>query len=69
MGRAHTFLLGDCLAPGACHGRARRGANRKRTGLGTVVPTIPGVAERQNSRTTPAEKIVRKATADDLMSG
>jgi cell fate regulator YaaT (PSP1 superfamily) len=68
MGRAQTFLLGD-LVPGPSPVPGERVVVQTENGpaFGHVVATVPGAADRQHVAPDSPRKVVRKATADDVV--
>ena len=68
MGRVQTFLLGDLASarPPAVGERVVVQTEHG-TALGAVVSTIPGLAERRRVPNEPAHRVVRKATAEDIV--
>jgi cell fate regulator YaaT (PSP1 superfamily) len=67
-GRAQTFLLGDLgLAPAPVTGDRLVVQTENGPAVGSVVPTILGVAERHKIGSDSPQKVVRKATADDII--
>ena len=68
MGRAQTFLLADLvLDPPLTAGDKVVAQTDVGIAVGTVVPTIPGVAERHKLPSDSTHRVVRKATADDVV--
>jgi cell fate regulator YaaT (PSP1 superfamily) len=68
VGRVQTFLLADLGAPPVL-ATGERVVVQTDAGqaVGAVVPTIPGVAERQKIPADTPHKFIRKATADDVV--
>jgi cell fate regulator YaaT (PSP1 superfamily) len=67
MGRAQIFLLDDLMsAPPAIGDRVIVEAESG-TAVGSVVPTIAAVAERHTMAGGSTQRVVRKATADDVV--
>ena len=68
MGRVQTFLLDD-LAPGAVPHTGDRVVVQTESGpaLGSVVPSIPGIAERHKTPNESPLKVIRKATPEDIV--
>jgi cell fate regulator YaaT (PSP1 superfamily) len=65
-GRAQIFLLGDLgLVP--VTGDRLIVQTDAGAAIGAVVPTIPGIAERHKIPPDSPQKVVRKATADDVI--
>jgi cell fate regulator YaaT (PSP1 superfamily) len=68
MGRAQTFLLGD---PFAAHAPVTGDRVVVQTdngpAVGSVVPTIPGAPERRKIPADSPNKLIRKATPDDVI--
>jgi cell fate regulator YaaT (PSP1 superfamily) len=68
MGRAQTFLLADLsLDPMPVTGDRVVVQTEAGPAVGSVVPTIPGVAERHRLGADTPNKVVRKATAEDVV--
>jgi cell fate regulator YaaT (PSP1 superfamily) len=68
MGRAQTFLLGDLeLASAPRIGDRVVVQSENGMAVGSVVPTIPEVAERHNIPPDSPQRLVRKATAEDVV--
>ena len=68
MGRAQTFLLADLsLDPMPVPGDRVVVQTEAGPAVGSVVPAIPGVAERHRLGADTPNKVVRKATAEDVV--
>ncbi|MSO30121.1 MAG: stage 0 sporulation family protein [Acidobacteria bacterium] len=68
MGRTQPFLLaGLALDPPLTGGDRVVVQTDAGTAVGTVMPTIPGVAERHKLPADSTHRVVRKATADDVV--
>ena len=69
MGRAQTFLLADLgVGPVPVTGERVVVQTDAGTAVGAVVATIPGVGERHKLPADSPRKVVRKATADDVIA-
>ncbi len=68
MGRAQTFLLGD-PGPAPLPASGDRVVVQTENGpaVGAVVPSIPGVAERHKIPADSPHRVLRNATADDVI--
>ena len=68
MARAQAFLLAD-LALDSSLTPGERVVVQTESGpaVGSIVPTIPGLAERHKIPAESPQKVVRKATADDVV--
>jgi len=68
VGRTRTFLLTDLsIQPPPVRGDRVIVQTDSGPALGSVVPTISGVAERQNIPADSSHKVVRRATPDDVV--
>jgi cell fate regulator YaaT (PSP1 superfamily) len=68
MGRAQTFLLGELsVAPAPVTGDSVVVQTENGPAVGAVVPTIQGVAERHKISPDSTHRVVRKATAGDVV--
>ena len=68
VGRTRTFLLTDLsIEPPPVRGDRVIVQTDSGPALGSVVPTISGVAERQKIPADSSHKVVRRATADDVV--
>jgi cell fate regulator YaaT (PSP1 superfamily) len=68
VGRAQTFLLADLsMDPSPKRGERVVVQTDNGPALGTVVPTIPGVAERQKIPADSSHKVIRRATPEDVV--
>ncbi len=68
MGRPQTFLLGD-LASAKIPAVGERVVVQTDNGpaFGSVVPSIPGIADRKRAPADSGAKVLRKATTDDVV--
>jgi cell fate regulator YaaT (PSP1 superfamily) len=68
VGRTHTFLLVDlAIDPPPSTGERVVVQTDNGPAVGSVVPTIPGVAERQKIPPDSSHRVVRRATPDDVV--
>jgi cell fate regulator YaaT (PSP1 superfamily) len=68
VGRTKTFLLADlAIDPPPATGERVVVQTDNGPAVGSVVPTIPGVAERQNIPADSSHRVVRRVTPDDLV--
>ena len=67
VGRAQTFLLADLAADPPAIGDRLVVQTDNGPAVGSVVQTIPGVAARQHIPADSPHKVVRRATADDVV--
>jgi cell fate regulator YaaT (PSP1 superfamily) len=68
VGRTHTFLLVDlAIDPPPSTGERVVVQTDNGPAVGSVVPTIPGVAERQKIPPDSSHRVVRRVTPDDLV--
>ena len=68
VGRAQTFLLTDlAIDPPPTKGERVVVQTDNGPAVGTVVPTIRGVAERQKIPVDSSHKVLRRATPDDVV--
>jgi cell fate regulator YaaT (PSP1 superfamily) len=68
VGRTHTFLLVDlAIDPPPSTGERVVVQTDNGPAVGSVVPTIPGVAERQKIPPDSSHRVVRRVTPDDVV--
>jgi cell fate regulator YaaT (PSP1 superfamily) len=68
VGRAQTFLLGDLgLVPAPSTGDRVVVQTENGPAVGAVVPTIQAAADRLNIPSDSPQKLIRKATTDDVV--